>query len=38
MKRFLAVVLGSALLLQSVYIAPVNVYAEENAEEENVSE
>lgn len=38
MKRFLAVVLGSALLLQSVYIAPVNVYAEESAEEENLSE
>lgn len=38
MKRFLAVVLGSALLLQSVYIAPVDVYAEESAEEENLSE
>ena len=38
MKRFLAVVLGSALLLQGVYIAPVNVYAEESAEEESAAE
>ena len=38
MKRFLAVVLGSALLLQSVYIAPVNVYAEENLTEEDAIE
>ena len=38
MKRFLAVILGSVLLLQGICTASVTVYAEESAEEESVGE
>lgn len=38
MKRFLAVILGSVLLLQGICAASVTVYAEESAEEESVGE
>ena len=38
MKRFLALVLGPALLLHGVYIAPVKVYAEASEEEEIAAE
>ena len=38
MKRFLAVILGSVLLLQGICTASVTAYAEESAEEESVGE